>query len=97
MGIVWSEKAGAVLSIHHTHPKSIGKTPALCKKKKLGSRGESDSVQGTVWRWEIKSLNKNLREKKKNLAHVVSLIVFERCGGGKFKTSQERRVGCAQK
>ena len=37
------------------------------QKKKLGSRGESDSVQGTVWRWEIKSLNKNLREKKKKL------------------------------
>ena len=24
------------------------------KKKKLGSRGESVSVQGTVWRWEKK-------------------------------------------
>ena len=37
-GIVWSEKAGAVFSIHHTHPISMGKTPALCswlnKKKK---------------------------------------------------------------
>ena len=38
--------------------------------------------------------------KKKNLAHVVSLLVVprNRCGGGKIKkTSQERRVGCAQK
>ena len=37
-GIVWSEKAGAVFSIHHTHPISMGKPPALCswlnKKKK---------------------------------------------------------------
>ena len=29
-GIVWSEKAGADFSIHHTHPISMGKTPALC-------------------------------------------------------------------
>ena len=57
-GIVWSEKAGAVFSIHHTHPISMGKTPALCSwlndKKKLGSCDESASVQGTVWRWEKK-------------------------------------------
>ena len=63
-GIVWSERAGAVFSIHHTHPISMGKTPALCSwlnkkkekkiKKKLGSCDESASVQGTVWRWEKK-------------------------------------------
>ena len=29
-GIVWSEKAGADLCIHHTHSMSMGKTPALC-------------------------------------------------------------------
>ena len=47
-------------------------------------------------RFDLKSEGK--KKKKKNLAHVVSLSVFkERCGGGRKKTSQERRVGCAQK
>ena len=73
-GIVWSEKAGADFSIHHTHPMSMGKTPALCswlnKKKK-----------------EKKIKKKIEKNRKKNLAHVVSLRVFkERCGGGKKKT-----------
>ena len=46
MGIVWSEKAGAVLSIRHTHPLGMGKTPASCrgliKKRKLSSQDESE-------------------------------------------------------
>ena len=56
-GIVWSEKAGADFSIHHTHPISMGKKtcPMLMVKKKLGSCDESASVQGTVWRWEKKT------------------------------------------
>ena len=44
-GIVWSEKAGAVFSIHHTHPISMGKTPALCSwlnKKKENKKIEKN-------------------------------------------------------
>ena len=80
-GIVWSEKAGADFSIHHTHPMSMGKTPALCswlnKKKK-----------------KRKKIEKN---RKKNLAHVMSLRVFKRTVWRReIKTSQERLEGCAQ-
>ena len=61
------------------------------KKKKLGSRGESASVQGTVWRWEKKKKTKQ-NKTKKNLSGETGGVVHnkrkgvspERSGGHQF-------------